>query len=110
MAIKTGLTSNSPDPATILLKPLSPPQIPQTVSPEGTVTQEPVSRDNTTLFMDQEVTATQEPATGEQECTKHNESGRPAVAETQEQLQLGINRLPQQSQPAHRRNILWPLY
>lgn len=100
MAIETGLTSSSPDPATILLKPLSPSQIPQTASTEDTVTQEPVSRDNTTSFMDYEVTATQEPvtylvaetqepATTVQEYTKHDDSGRPAVAETQEPATTG---------------------
>ena len=65
MTVETGLTSISPDPATILLKlqSSSPFQTPQPVSSGGTATQEPVPRDNTTLFMAQEVTVTQEPVT-----------------------------------------------
>ena len=53
MTVETGVTPISPDPATILLKlqSSSPFQTPQPVSSGGTVTQEPVPRDNTTLFM-----------------------------------------------------------
>ena len=97
MTVETGVTPISPDPATILLKLQSSPpfQIPQPVWSGGTVTQEPVPRDNMTSFMAQTVTATQEPvtypeaetqepATVVQKYTKHDDSGRSAVAVPQE--------------------------
>ena len=75
----------------------SPPfQIPQPVSSGGTVTQEPVPRDNTTSFMAQTVTVTQEPVTYpeaetqepttvvQKSYTKHDNTGKPAVATPQE--------------------------
>jgi len=93
--VETESTPVSPDPATILLKPLPPSQIPQPVSPGGTTTQELVPRDNMTSFMAEKVTVpqepvtspvaeTQEPATEVQNYTKHDDRGKSVVVETQE--------------------------
>ena len=120
MTVETGVTPISPDPATILLKLQSSPpfQIPQPVSSGGTVTQEPVPRDNMTSFIAQTVTATQEPVTYpeaetqepatvvQESYTKHDNTGKPAVAAPQEPATA----VDQQNQPAHRVHTLWHLY